>query len=189
MIEEGKRRIDIASFDQVKQIKLLEGLDIALVPKSELILIVLGVKPATCVSLAPWVMGSADFEAAMKKIDLKYAYTGSYPNGSGDIFQKYVVAKKREDLETLKGLSAKTDHEEYGRLMGYPPTAVEAFVKGTLMPVEDQPSDETAIYAMRYSRDNWQEEHKLNQYWTALLKHYAPETYQQLIPSKAVKEK
>jgi hypothetical protein len=74
------------------------------------------------------------------------------------------------DADALTGLVQallRRDKSSEGRLLGYPGTAVEAFVTGALTPYSAEPREMNEEWAMhfRLSRENWREEVTVLKSW------------------------
>lgn len=122
-------------FDQIKneeeiirqKISVIEKIPTGVAPRGEVILVLLGEKPAV-------EMYIANKDDAPKAIDdLRsvglFAEISEKPReyhnpNSADI----LVARSQDILDELKQTHSYEHHERYGELMGYPKTAVDAFV-------------------------------------------------------------
>jgi len=78
----------------------------------------------------------------------------------------------------LLHLSSFKDHADYGRLMGIPETAIQAFLKDEILEMEKHDSltkKDPMLSFFGLSKTNYKEELKLMKKWRRLLILYAPE--------------
>ena len=87
------------------------------------------------------------------------------------------MAHDQATLDRLLKAQADQDHQEYGELMGFPKTAIEAFQNRELRFKNASDADRDVIFGMTLSRDHWQEELALLRRWSQLVKRYAPNLY------------
>ncbi|MSU75307.1 MAG: hypothetical protein EXS55_02230 [Candidatus Magasanikbacteria bacterium] len=180
-IEQEKDNLDIATDEQKESIQFLEQLKIGPAQKAELILVVLGLKPAAEVVIFPWNDLPEKVVATIEKTSLLVHEKPKNQASSGKVVATYAVARDAETLQQLLQTDPAKDHEAYGRLMGFPTSAVEAFLnKTTLKTDEDDLERRGIIFGMKLSRDNTKEELRLLEYWSQLIKKYAPATYRSL---------
>ena len=104
-----------------------------------------------------------------------------------------LVGRNEEDLFKLESVlreakkSGKTDPEKFGLALGFPPTAVEAFVgKKESINVVDSPreiweSDAAFFSTPTLSKDNWQEELKQGQARADFIKSASPAIYEKMV--------
>ena len=164
-----------------EKVKLLEKLNIGSAQKANIILVALGLKPATDLSLFKNNDSEAVVEEALTKAGLVFADKGIGGEKQNKV-AKISIARDEETLNRLLALSPSKDHEEYGRLMGYPETAVEAFVNKKLL---DEPTERKLIAAsgnifpMKLSKDHWREEIEHLRTWNEAIKEYSLDTYEE----------
>ncbi len=172
---------DLSAYQQ-KMITNFENLEIGSFPSAELMLIFLGYKPATEVALAPWNDPPEKVVKTLRDSGL-IAGIKNYKDVNGKKFAIVAVAKDKETMERLKKAEADADHEEYGRLMGYPDTAIDAFMhKEKLLPEVDYPEKNDKTLDFKLSKDHWQEEIKVIKKWSQAIKQYSPKIYELLNP-------
>lgn len=174
----------------IEIIKNIEGMYVR--AKIELILILLGEKPVTEIYVI-------DHDSDNKKIkQLKDIFSGigiecslhnSFQNGSGEIVYELVVAGNVADLN--KRLTT-NDSREFGRLFGFPATAIDAYIRAekgepvrlldfTADLPEDIRESEYAPFCQFCFSDNWEEELKVPKRWSDLIKKYAPELHEKFL--------
>lgn len=168
---EVKRRIDIIS-----QLKL--GPE----QQSSVILVLLGLKPATELTVYRATNDPEGIVAsALTEAGLDLRIKKQFDKGT-----TFAVARDEETINHLMTTFANEDHEAYGRLMGYPETAIHAFLhKEELMdPEEEQKifeaNPDIQLGYFRLSKDHFQDELKTVREWNQAIKTNAPTVYDRL---------
>mgnify|MGYP001590292720 CR=1 FL=1 len=150
---------------------LREGLRVGAQVEGELALVVLGLKPGTQINV-----GDAEKAKDVSKILVK---AGLMPETIERDGQVVVVSTKSKDkLDELKVLSPSKDHEEFGRMMGYPESAIKAFANKDLLLPDDQQKELTKdlpFFSFKISRDNFQRELKVIEQWNRAILKYSPD--------------
>ncbi|SRR6056297_141489 len=167
-----------------ERIKKIEELDIGARPKAEMMLVLLGEKPAMELGVYSWNSDPEEIERALEDSGLSCARkeTKEGENGPKSVL---VVTREEDELEELLNLDPSQDHEEYGRLMGYPESAIKAFKdKKFQLEEENYPDEEGVIFDFKLSRDNWREEWELLKRWSQIIKEYSPQTFEGLAGKK-----
>ncbi len=173
--------------------KILD-MDINIIQKAELILIVLGLKPATEISLGNDEESLQDAEETLKQIGLK-CKEKIYPHLVNHIEEfirnKYlhsiVVARDEQTVEKLFALDAGSklqDQIEYGRLMGFPETAIKAFIENECADntfMQKYLQDNGLIFCFRFSKENFLQEIETVKKWSEAIKFYAPNLYAEIL--------
>lgn len=160
--------------EQLRQrIETIYRLPLGAEPRAELILILLGEKPATDVSWHTGRIQPAEVEAILHAAGLstKVIYSDA---AATDM----VVARDPETVSRLSLLRADRDHQEFGRLMGFPETAIAAFVnKSGALPHDEQRrlQGELPFSNFIFSRKHAPEELALLRRWNLLIFRHAPE--------------
>lgn len=111
--------------------------------------------------------------AFLESLGLAFSF---YSSHDGHVTMTAVALRQ----ELIDEYMSTADQNTYtvGRLFGYPKSAVEAFVGGNCMGVEDQEFIEQRaglpefFPTFRFSQDHWQEELKVLQQWHEILKLY-----------------
>ena len=157
---------------QIEKTKHIESMGIGKEQRAQLTLVLLGLKPATDVSVFPWNSPSEEIENLLEKSGLQFIkYKNKRQEKTRD---EYAVARDKETAERLMSADPRSTHGEYGTLMGYPQTAVEAFLKGELYD-EPLPEDiENSIFKLRFSRDHYEEEFEVVRKWNQAIEEYCP---------------
>ena len=185
MVEEeiGYKSLDIATDEQKESIEMIQDLDIGNYQKAELILIILGLKPAT--ELLFYKNNKKPEESVKKLKETKQLHVLEKKIRSGDkkAIKSFAVAKSKEEAKKVLTNNADEDQEQYGRSMGYPETAVTAFLDGedALLDEEHCPDMEGIIFdQIRLSKKHYKEEITLLKYWSDIVNKYAPKLYNEL---------
>lgn len=104
-------------------------------------------------------------------------------------YQTFYVANSTDDANTLRELGEKyfhtdteippQDHRTFGHLFGFPESAIEGFIQGQTIKMEDLPDDiRRADYGLLLqfllSKNNWQNEIKTVKRWYQVLYKNAP---------------
>jgi len=172
------------SFEKKSKIKIVENLNIGSSCKAEIILILLGEKPATEYTLHPWNEDPTSFQEKLESIGL-VVIKESIISDTNKPPKKidFYIAKDAKTATKLSTLNPAVDHEEFGALMGFPHSAIKAFLSGKRKdyPTENKIRD-GVVFGMAMSKDNFEQELALLKHWSNLIKQYAPDTYKSLLP-------
>lgn len=183
--------VGIPSKELREKAAILESIDCGGVPKAELILVLSGLKSATDLRLYKW---NENPDSAKKKITdsgLVYKEVDKTLIQNPNLTCSLGVARQMADatrvVELLSAMSS-DGGEEFGRLMGFPQTAIEAYAKkrerfddGS----NNNPFVERGLpFRFRLSKDNWENEIQVAEEWTAKIKEIAPNVYQELISNE-----
>lgn len=104
------------------------------------------------------------------------------------------ISKDQEIIDELKNLSpsVESNHKRYGEIMGYPLTAIEAFLdKEKRLSNEEQDKIlEGMPHFLRFSfsKNNWKEELSVIKRWHKILLEKAPELFDDLYPPEEAKK-
>lgn len=151
-------------------IKHILSIDIGAEQQAQIIMVLLELKPATELYLYSWNSSPEKTEAELNKTGLLYVKKEN--KKQDNTTAEYAISKNEQIIKRLLDCESPT---EYGRLMGYPETAVQAFearntYKGPL------PEDiEGSIFKMAFSKEHFEEEFETIRGWNAALKKYAPD--------------
>jgi len=151
---------------QLSAVRAIARLGLGAEAADALKLVVCGLKPATTFSLkddAP-LEDQRRLQEALRGLGLSVLLR---PRTEGDSF---LAARDAETLERLKTASPAKDHEVYGKLMGFPPSAVAAYLSGEMLRTSPADIDLELVMPMRLSQAHWPEELKLAARWGYLLK-------------------
>lgn len=161
--------------------ELIEKLNIGLDQKAQIILVALGLKPGTNLSLYEKNDNEILVKDVLAKAGLKTASKEIKKDGiPTKIIAIISVARDQETLDQLLKLYPNKDHEAYGRLMGYPETAIKAHSNKELLLDINFPGIQDNIFPMKFSKAHWQEEMEYLRVWNETIKNYAPATYKKL---------
>jgi len=109
-------------------------------------------------------------ETIFSELALKHTKTVEVMNAQGDSFVEVVrffIAPDQSSANTLKLLfdDVSAHHAEIGRLLGYPETAVEAFLTPNMLDQEDVPESTQEVSRLnmhllghRLSKEHWRDE-------------------------------
>lgn len=157
---------------QIEKIKHIESMDIGKEQRAQLVLVLLGLKPATDVSVFPWNSPSKEIENLLEKSGLQFIkYKNKKQEKTRD---EYAVARDKETAERLMNADPRSTHREYGALMGYPQTAVEAFLKGEFYGGPLPEDIKNSIFQLKFSKDNYEEEFEVVRKWNQAIQEYCP---------------
>ncbi len=169
-----------------EQISVIESIPTGVQPRAEVVLVLLGEKPVAEMyipnkSNAPKVLED------LKSIGLYAEEIEDQVRGSGDNSIDIGVAKSQELLDELKQTKSNKHHRRYGELMGYPSTAIDAFLGENGV---DRLSDEeheklvenlpSVLTHFAFSKQNAQEELAKLKKWFKIIAQNAPELIDQL---------
>jgi len=164
-----------------EKIAIIENLKIGAAQKANLVLILLGMKPATELLLYQNNDPLGKIENVLLSCGLSIARGKQHEKSSA-----LLVAQNIETINQLAQVSGDKDHEEYGRLMGYPESAIAAFSdkakqldENTYSKLVEENKDIRVGYFIP-SKDNYQSESKIMEEWNKAIKNYAPELYDSL---------
>lgn len=160
----------------------LEALHIGTDQLAYLVLVALGMKPATDLRVFKHNSPLEEVEKALTNADLQFARVEA--KSSNDTVTTYAVAKDMATVMKLLATSSdidKGDPAAFGRLMGYPETAIKAFVDHDALPTthNDQlPLDiQFSPFHMAFSKTHTNEEIETVRNWNRALKKYAPKLF------------
>lgn len=166
-----------------EKISVIEKIQTGVIPRAETILVLLGQKLASEIYL-PDKNDAEKVIDDLKSIGLFAAVTREASNGkSVDIG----VAGSEEILEELTGTKPNADHRRYGELMGYPATAIDAFIGENAeekMSFEEQQEMTKnlpdILNHFRFSKQHSQEELQKYKEWLKIVMQNAPELIDEL---------
>lgn len=168
-----------------EDIEAIEQLDQPDNQKAQLILILLGEQPAVDLFLDP----NEDPTTIIKVLENAglAIQQGEYTNPRGRKLPILFVGNIPEIAEKLAAISPKegmrTKHEEYGKLMGFPQTAIDAFLQPERRYSKSiyDLDPNIVVGAMFLSQDHWQDELAVVLKKNELIRKYAPEVYNNLL--------
>lgn len=170
---------------------ILGSINCGVVPRAELVLVLSGLKPATNLSL---FKNNENPESVKKKISdagLVYKEVDEELIKNPNLVCLLGVARNIADATCVAELlltSPPDDDDKFGQLMGFPQTAIDAFAKRRESFADDKRSslfqERGLPFRFRLSKDNWEEEIKVAEVWTAEIKEIAPELYRELMSNE-----
>ena len=180
----------VEAAEMKKKISKIEQLNFGNQQKAGLILVLLGEKPAVEVALYDWNDPPGKFAEVIKEIGLNFEELNFEDRAftSPKLVTRFAIARDKETVLSLRSLDPARDHREYGLLMGYPESAVEAFVKSKEIKQTRQKDGgptwklikDRSVVNFALSKDNWQDEIKTSERWNEVLRKYAPELYKKI---------
>lgn len=175
-----KHREDIARIEQLKIGD--DGLQ-----RAQIILVLLGEQPAVDIFLYPENTSPEEVIPVLEQ-------AGLYVRRQEDVNQRGWRAtvlfisrtpKLADDLMLAHPSGQwRTEHEAYARLMGFPQTAIDAFLgRIPRLPEEERSATYTVDLIMNFihSKDHWEEELEFLRKRTELIKQYAPNLYAEIM--------
>lgn len=165
-----------------EKILRIESIKTGSCQKANLVLVLLGQKPG--IDLTVYVDTKkeiAEEEDKIKSLKLNYKKISQEEKG-GRYVAEFILAKSEDILNELSKTDPSRDHEKFGSLMGYPMSAIKAFLEGNCFSVEEEREllkqhPEIALHDFRLSKDNNKEEIETLKRWNDLLKKEAPDLY------------
>ena len=165
--------------EQKKRIQEIERMNLGGIQKAEMVLVSLGAKKATNVMVYDWNDSPEDVKLNLEKNGLRVAEV-SREKSNENLRAEFAVAQDKETAEKLANLNPEIDHVEFGRMMGFPESAIEAFGNSKTLAREKYPDMQGLIFKFILSEDHWQEEMEVMRNWTKLIEDNAPELYKEL---------
>jgi hypothetical protein len=177
------------------KLKLIESIGCGLGPKSMMALIVLGLKPATTLDLFKWNEDVESIKSKIGRAGLFFDDIYPPPFKNKERTANLAVACSQEiATDTAIFFRDPENHsQELGTYMGYPQTAIDAFMGKTKL-LED--SEEVlkdkewnrGIIGFAMSKDNSIEEIKVMEKWWEALKEKTPDLYKQILDNAGREE-
>lgn len=167
------------NIEQRENIKKLEQLRIGPSQKASIILVLMELKPATELYLYEWNDEKEKVEKTIQDAGLEIKPKNIHPDQKNVIAQ-FAIARDKTTADQLLSLDPRKDHKEYGRVMGYPKTAINAHFEGETLSRENYPEMKDIIFNMKLSKEHWQKELEILKNWSNAIKEYAPNLYKQL---------
>jgi len=164
-------------------IEQIEKMDIGPLQKANILLVYVGEKPATELELYRW---NEKPESIISKIENLKLFCKEKATENKEITKAYFIATSEEVVDLLSKTDPSRDHEQYGRLMGYPETAIQSYIKNNAT-TEDLPEwikRNPLISAL--SKDNYLTEFKVFENWMNRIKEKSPAIYNELVDLQKV---
>ncbi len=164
-----------------KKIAMLEGLSIGPEQKASIILVLLGLKPAT--ELLLYSNNDKPGKVAETILATGLDIRLKRENEKVTVF---AIARDTKTLEQLVKVTADKDHEAFGKLMGYPDSAINAFLhkEDQLDETEEQKllgdDNDINLGVFKLSKDNYKKELDLIKQWNTAIETFSPNTYHKL---------
>ena len=174
-----------------QQIAVIESIPTGVARRAEVVLVYLGKKPA-CEMYIP---KKEDAPESMKKLESIGLHTAITKEDEKGVSVTVGVAQSEEILEELKHTKANSEHRRYGELMGFPATAIDAFLeeKGAeKLPFEDEQKMREnlpqVLDGFRFSKDHKDEELVVLKDWMKTITQHAPELIDDLYKPEDAKK-
>jgi hypothetical protein len=195
-----------------RDVETIENLDLGKQNRMNLILAYLGKKPTSEImigynervpfeELEESLVKKRSLERVLSTIGLKFRVSEK-ESIDEDGFElkifEFFVGRDERKIEELKDAFLKQDHEKTGKLLGYPETAIEAFVKEEgifdrkswweSLPEKEREKllEEGVLNFLNFalSKRHWREELELVRKWQRIIREKAPKLYQEFIKRK-----
>lgn len=179
---------------KIKIIEKIEFLD--LYDRAKLVLVYLGLKPACEVSIYK-SSEAQKLKNILKEVGLYCLKSKHFNKESYDEMKKVLpstcvfpisrcsVAKDFSTAKKLSEINPAQHHREYGKLMGYPKTAIDNFLKKesclNKSSMDKLKKKYGIIFSFRLPKTNYQDELNLLIDWSENIKKYAPELYKKIL--------
>ncbi len=137
--------------------------------QAQMILVLLGIKPAMDLSL--YYKNTPPEEAEQLLTSAGLTFIKKETSEKGEAVVKYAVA---QDFETARRLLLPKSDAEYGELMGYPKTAVDAFVSGEVYEGAIPLDIQNSVFSMKFSPEHHSEEFEVVRGWIRAVEEVAP---------------
>ena len=135
----------------------------------------MGLKPASELEIFKNNDPKEKIEEALISAGLKIKEKPAKKN----VVARYAISLDDDIVDRLMLAEPNKDHEEYGRLMGYPETAIKAF--GTDEKISnDVLPDEDIVFSFTLSKNHKDEEMEVWRKWSRAIKENAPDLFKKL---------
>jgi hypothetical protein len=168
-----------------EQIEKIKSLKTGFQQIAELILVLLGEKPATDLTVFTDTQEEvSEEEEKLKNIGLKFKKK-SQNKKNGRFVAEFSIASEDNNLDELLKAAPSVDHEKFGLLMGFPPSAVKAFLDKKLMSSDEErklfkENSDIVFSNFRLSQKDGQVEIETLRRWSNRIKEVAPDIYKKL---------
>ena len=152
--------------------KEIEKLDIGPIHKANMVLVLFDEKPAAEIDVFSWGDSPDKVEKVIKDSGLFYKKIVSK---SSKVLATFCISKQKSLVDALAIAIDTGNDADYGRLMGYPETAIEAYVNKT----STTKYDTDRLFNFAFSQQNHIEEMKTVTRWKEAIKRHAPELYKE----------
>lgn len=156
------------------KIEKLKDLNIPPVGKGETVLVLLGLKPATELRISSSGQEKEETIQALANLGLAVEVTEEIEEKN---LIKIAISLSQKNVDKLKSLDPDKDHGEYGKLMGFPETAVNAFGKPeATLPYEKSRklTRDLPLFKFAFSQEHCKEELEVMKKWNLAILEYAP---------------
>ena len=152
------------------------------------ILVALGLKPATGITLTENDDSPQDVRKALESLGLKVEEKPSIIINAVDL----IISKDPKIIQEIKTLDIADKTEDqirYGELMGYLPSMIDAYVHPKKRLPPDQWNEDIQIFQLILSTDHQEEEAAYLRQWREKIERYAPHTYEEILRMKEERKK
>lgn len=171
-----------------EKIEIIEGLKIGFEQKAELILVLLGEKPAfklTVFANTPEEVSAE--EDKIRSIGLRFRKINQQEK-NGKYVVQFLIAAEEDNLNKLTEVDPSVNHAEFGTLMGYPSSAVKAFLEGELIDIDEEIEllgkyPEIVFHNFRLSKGGQEKEIEILKHWNNIIKTASPNIYSAFMTS------
>lgn len=120
-----------------------------------------------------------ELESIFKELGLNH-----FLNRARESYPHFYVAQDKKYLDAIIDACALEDTKATGRALGYPKTAINAFIGKTYLkePPEEIKNDEAIRFLnFRLSSDHWREEYELARERARIIKEFLPEFHKKIV--------
>jgi hypothetical protein len=170
---EGMEKFENAELHE--KISVIESLPTGPENKANVVLVLVGEKPLTQIYIKGKEKASETI-ATLNSIGLEAEiFIEYYDRDAAEI----AVTKDKALLEDLKNATSNLDHKRFGELVGFPETAIEAFVAGEEYRLPRKEQDELIkdlpqLFSFRFSKEHATEDLETYKRWVKIIFELAP---------------
>jgi len=170
LLKEGADQADeiVSALTQEKlqAAKTVKSLGLGDETANALALIIIGLKPATSFHLNK----SEASDKTLETIRACGVRVYAQPDRDRENMREVLAAQDDDTLEKLKVTSPAKDHEEFGKLMGFPLSAIRGYLSRRMLRTGADDIDPNIVMPMRLSKAGWPEELQHLARWSYAIK-------------------
>jgi hypothetical protein len=187
------------SEDLERKINLLKDIKCGIDPRVNMVLVLLGLKPATTLDLFTWNEDVDSVKSKITEAGLFYDEIQSPPFTNKKRTATLAIGSTK-DLATKTAIGFRDPnkyHKELGEYMGYPKTAIDAFL-GITKRYDEEIGDQDEIFKSKeipmskvgfaLSKENYEEEIKVAEEWMKAIKEFTPDLYEEILSNSEKEE-
>lgn len=180
-----------------KNIRVIENLKCSLEGRVGMILVLLGLRPATSLDIFINDENLESVKQKLKEANLFFDDITKPPFENKEMVASLIVAKEQSNASVAAFLfkDLNKNQKEIALYMGHPETSAGAFV-GAKKKIGDEEKFKIfkdhnisqSVAGFVLSHDNWQEEIKTAENWCEVLKLKAPELYKKVMDTEKIEQ-